>query len=176
VDSGTLELNSTVNGTSSYSQGGGSFTVELGGTNTGQNGQLSVAGPVALGGPLNVKVAPGFAPAIGSQFQIISCTSRSGKFSLLNLPAGLSITYTNTAVYLSVTGGPMEILSPQISGTNFGFSFATTSNQNYAIQQNTNLATANWTFVTNFTGDGSIFQFIMPVTNIPPLFFRVVEP
>jgi hypothetical protein len=177
LDSGTLALNSTVNGSSSYSQGNGSFTVQLGGTNTGQTGQLSIAGPVALGGPLNVKVAPGFAPAIGSQFQIISCGSRNGTFGPLSLPAGITVAYTNTSVSLVVTGTvAIQILSPQISGTNFDFSFATANNQNYTIQQNTDLTTTNWTFVTNITGNGSNYQYITPVTNIPRLFFRAIEP
>ncbi|HEY3863228.1 MAG TPA: hypothetical protein VGO59_15205 [Verrucomicrobiae bacterium] len=36
--------------------------------------------------------------------------------------------------------------------------------------------TTNWTSLTNFSGDGSIFQFVTPASNIPALFFRVEEP
>jgi hypothetical protein len=71
---------------------------------------------------------------------------------------------------------PVQILSPQISGTNFEFHFATVSNQNYSIQQNTNLATHDWTPVATITANGSNYQFITPFTNVPQLFFRVVAP
>jgi hypothetical protein len=38
------------------------------------------------------------------------------------------------------------------------------------------LTTTNWTFYTNITGNGSIYQFATPVTNIPRRFFRVGSP
>jgi hypothetical protein len=63
-----------------------------------------------------------------------------------------------------------------LSGSNFTFNFGTANGQSYTVQQNTNLATTNWTFYTNITGNGSIYQFATPVTNIPRRFFRVVEP
>jgi hypothetical protein len=78
---------------------------------------------------------------------------------------------------LVVTGTvSAQIQSPQLSGGNFTFNFGTANGQSYTVQQNTNLATTNWTFYTNITGNGSIYQFATPVTNIPRRFFRVVEP
>jgi hypothetical protein len=63
-----------------------------------------------------------------------------------------------------------------LSGGNFTFIFGTANGQSYTVQQNTNLATTNWTFYTNITGNGSIYQFATPVTNIPRRFFRVGSP
>jgi hypothetical protein len=71
---------------------------------------------------------------------------------------------------------PAQITSPQVVGGpagGFSFNFQTASNQSYTVQQNTNLATTNWTFYTNITGNGSLYQFATPVTNILQHSFRV---
>ena len=62
------------------------------------------------------------------------------------------------------------------SGGNFGFSFGTVNGQSYTVQQNSNLAVPNWTFYTNIIGDGSSYQFVLPVTGMPGVYFRVSEP
>jgi hypothetical protein len=168
VDSGQLSLNGQ-----SYEQGSGSFIVTLGGTNAGQFGQL-VCGSATLGGPLQVKLTSGFVPAPGKQFQILSCSSLTGAFSSTNVPAGMSVSYSNNGVYLVVP--PMQILNPIVSGGNFTFFFGTMSNQSYTVQRNDDLATTNWVFYTNFTGNGSLMQVVAPVTNAPRRFFRGREP
>ena len=171
VDSGQLSLNGH-----SYAQGSGSFIVTLGGTNAGQSGQL-LCGAATLGGPLQVKLASGYLPALGDQFQILSSSSRSGTFTALNVPGGISVTYSNNGVFLVVTGTvPAQIVNPMLSGTNFAFSFGTVSNQSYTVQRNDDLATTNWVFYTNFTGNGSLMQVLAPVTNTPQRFFRVKCP
>jgi hypothetical protein len=70
----------------------------------------------------------------------------------------------------------VQLQSPKISGGNFAFSFATTNGLGYTVQQNTNLATTNWVYYTNIIGNGSLYQFTSPLTNIPQLFFRVRQP
>ena len=50
------------------------------------------------------------------------------------------------------------------------------NNQSYTVQHDDNLATTNWVFYTNFTGNGSLLQLSAPVTNTPRRFFRVREP
>jgi len=184
VDSGTLLLDTTLNGgnaagngSANYTQSGGSFTVQLGGTNAGQSGQFVIHGPATLSGPLNVKVAAGFAPAIGTQFQILSSTNRIGTFSPLNVPQGILVNYTTNSVFLTVTGAvPVQIISPQLSAGNLTFNFATAYGQSYTVQENTNLATPDWTYFTNLTGNGLINEIIVPITNIPSSFFRVSAP
>ena len=101
-------------------------------------------------------------------------------------PDGLQTTVLATVSELSYfiavePGGtnnpaPVTILSPHLSGNNFAFSFNTVSNQSYTVQQNINLATTNWTFYTNFTGNGAVFQLSVPLSADPQRFFRVVEP
>jgi hypothetical protein len=101
----------------------------------------------------------------------------SGSFTSINVPAGITVSNLLNHVELVVTGTvPAQIQSPQLSGGNFTFSFGTANGQSYTVQQNTNLATTNWTFYTNITGNGSIYQFATPVTNIPRRFFRVGSP
>jgi len=71
---------------------------------------------------------------------------------------------------------PVQILAPTLSGTNLIFSFQTVSNQSYTIQQNTNVATTNWTLFSNFIANGSVFQLKVPARPGTRQFFRVREP
>jgi hypothetical protein len=171
VDSGQLSLNGQ-----SYAQGSGSFIVTLGGTNAGQSGQL-LCGPATLGGPLTVKLAGGYVPALGDRFQILSSGGLGGGFTTLNVPGGIAVTYTNNSVFLTVTGTVTgKLVGPAVAGNNFTFSVVTISNQSYTIQRNDDLTTANWIFFTNFTGDGSLMQVVSPVTNAPQRYFRLRQP
>jgi fibronectin-binding autotransporter adhesin len=157
---------------------GGAFNVVLGGPN--QFSQLAVSGGVGVNynaAALNVTLTNGYVPAIGTQFQIISSASVGGGFATLNVPAGISVNYSNSGVYLIVTGStPVKLQSPKISGGNFVFNFATTNGLGYTVQQNTNLATSNWIYFTNLIGNGSLYQFTTPITNISQNFFRVRQP
>jgi hypothetical protein len=179
VDNGVLALEGT-----EYAQNGGSLTIALGGPNANQCGQLAVGGIAALNGPLNVVLANGYVPVVGDQFEILSCSSFfTGVFSSTNVPAGMTVSYRHNNqslpeyVYLVVTGTvPAQIQSPHLSGGSFTFNFGTANGQSYTVQQNTNLATTNWTFYTNIIGNGSIYQFATPVTSIPRRFFRVRSP
>jgi fibronectin-binding autotransporter adhesin len=155
---------------------GATFSVVLGGSS--QFSQLAVSNYVAINGTLNVTLTNGYVPAIGTQFQIIACPGTYGSFSTQNVPAGMAVTYSNTSgVYLTVTGStPVQLQSPKISGGSFTFSFGTTNGLGYTVQQNTNLATSNWTYFTNIIGNGSLYQIITPVTNPPQNFFRVRQP
>jgi hypothetical protein len=67
-------------------------------------------------------------------------------------------------------------LSPQISGNGVAFSFQSVPNQSYTVQQNTDLATANWSYYTNLIGNGSLLQLIAPGSDSPQAFFRVKRP
>jgi hypothetical protein len=96
--SGTLSL-----GGNNFVQNGGTVFVNLGGTNTGQSGALTGVGSATLGGLLTVTLTNGFVPALGSQYHILSSSSRSGALSPLNIPSGLGVSYSNSGVYLTVT-------------------------------------------------------------------------
>ncbi|MGO9201638.1 MAG: LamG-like jellyroll fold domain-containing protein [Limisphaerales bacterium] len=97
VDSGVLAVNGN------YAQGAGAFTVQLAGTNSGQFGQLSAAN-VSLSGLLNVELAAGFTPPLGSRFQVLSCAALSGTFNGGAMPGGIAVNYSNNGVFLVVTG------------------------------------------------------------------------
>lgn len=171
VDSGRLSL-----GASAYAQGSGTLIIRLGGTNTGQSGEL-LCGAAHLGGPLTVTLTNGFVPASGAEFQILGASSVSGTFSTVNIPAGLTTSYRANGVFLVSASGPapVRILTPQRSGVNFVFSFQTAAQQSYTIQQSTNLAATNWLSVSNFTGNGGVFQFSAPIGGARG-FYRVREP
>lgn len=73
---------------------------------------------------------------------------------------------------------PVKILSPQIGGTNFSFSFATDIYESYTVQWTTNLLSANWTTYTNFAGNGGTNYVIVPLpANLSGAqYFRVSRP
>lgn len=175
VDTGTIAL--TGGFPDNYVQGSGAFTVNLGGTNSGQFGQLQ-CNNATLSGPLNVRLTGSFTPAPGDQFMILTSSSLSGTFSALNVPQGTSVIYTNNNVVLVSTGsgaGP-KIVNPVLSNGNLVFSFATLNGQSYTIQRNDDLATTNWFFYTNLNGNGSLMQVVSPVNKVPQRFFRLKQP
>jgi len=165
---------------SPYSQGpGGTLSIELGGLTAGtQFDQLNNSGNNVLGGTLNVSLINGFQPAMGESFPIVSFAgSGSGTFATLNAPAGLSVNYSNAGVYLVVTGVvPPQILPPQLKPGGLSFAFGTVTNQNYTVQSSTNLGGNNWILYSNFVGNGSLMDFVLPTTNTSQQFFRVLEP
>jgi hypothetical protein len=173
VDSGTLRL-----ANANYVQGSGALTIKIGGRGAGQFGQLSVSGNATLSGPLNISLASGFTPMNGDQFQILSCASRSGTFSALNVPAGFAVNYSGSGVTLVVTNAALimaQHASARLAADSLGFSLQSVSNRTYTVERSDDLRSANWAIFTNFTGDGSLMRINVPVTNVPQRFFRVRE-
>ena len=72
----------------------------------------------------------------------------------------------------------MKIVAPQISGTNFNFSFGTDAYESYTVQWTTNLASGNWMAYTNFYASGATNTQTVPLppNNFPAQFFRVSRP
>ena len=58
-------------------------------------------------------------------------------------------------------------------GTNFVFSFQTTSNYMYMLDYNDDLRTTNWRFLEFLPADGTPLRCAVPMTNTAPRFFRV---
>lgn len=56
---------------------------------------------------------------------------------------------------------------------NVDLSFQSVPDQNYIVQQNTNLATTNWVYFTNLLGNGSLLHITAPAMNARQNFFRV---
>ena len=69
----------------------------------------------------------------------------------------------------------LALLSPQVSGGNFVFSFQSVANQNYLLESTTNLASGIWVTNVQLIGDGSLQQIPVSPTNAMA-FFRLVEP
>jgi hypothetical protein len=146
-------------------------------------GQLQVSGSVTLRGTLSVNLTNNYVPTTNDSFAVLTAGALNGTFANFIYPSNeVSMISSNTAT--SVIVRAMNILAlpqgllwqPQFSGGNFSFGFQTISNQSYTIQENTNASTTNWFLVTNITGDGSIFEFLIPITSGPQDFFRVRQP
>ncbi len=177
VDSGTLSL-----GRSSYAQGSGSFTVQLGGTNAGQSGMLA-AGVVTLSGPLNLKLAAGFVPQVGAQFQVVSASSLTGTFSSLNVPSGITISYSGNGVVATVTSpvGNRQIVNPGMSQptlvisrvADYQATLQWEGSTNFVVESASSLeASAPWLAVTNIpmTLTSNSFNVKLPITNAAQYF------
>jgi hypothetical protein len=177
VDSGTLSL-----GSSPYVQGGGAITIQLGGTNSGLSGQLA-AGAITLSGTLNLTLASGFAPPIGTQFQILSGSSLAGTFTTLNVPGGMSISYTGNGVIATVTGAllrqaPARSLSsqPTLSIYSVAGNHATLQwegSADFVLESASSLEPgAPWLPVTNIpmVVGANFFGVTLPVTNAAQYF------
>jgi hypothetical protein len=177
ANSGTLDLKTgTLDLLGTYNLTGGTLSVTL---NSKTNfGQLGLGGSAVLGGPLDVNLAGAFVPAVGDLFQIVSCSGVSGTFSTLTVPSGITVNYTNSGVFLDVTGlTPVQIIATHLAGGNLLFQFQTISGQGYTIQTNDDLTTTSWGYYTNVIGSGGVYQFQTPVAATPAqLFFRVQEP
>jgi hypothetical protein len=154
VDRGTLSLSG-----SNYVQGTGALTIGLGGTNSGQSGSLAISANALLGGPLNVFLTNGYAPAVGDQFQILSCASLSGNFSSFQLPAGFVVTNIGSIVFVRFTGGAPLVVVGNTPGrvslpTPDLLLFTSASNSTWQVWSATNLGVPNWlplgsVYVTN---------------------------
>ena len=78
----------------------------------------------------------------------------------------------------SIVLSPVKILSPQLVGNSFNFSFASEAYESYTVQWTTNLLAANWTTYTNFMGNGGTNLVVVPwpVNLSAAQFFRVSRP
>ncbi len=110
VNAGTVTLTGQLTVTGNYTQtSGGVLNVTLGGLQAGtQYGQLAVTGSGSLNGALNVALAPGFTPALGNSFQILTFAALTGYFS--------------SATGLRVA--PQVALIPSVNATNLGLTAA----------------------------------------------------
>jgi len=96
----------------------------------------------------------------------------------VNVPNGITVSYvTNSGVYLVVTSEFVPIVrNPELSGTNFSFSFHTRTNASYTIEYNNDLHTTTWLFLKTVPGDGSLYQCLTPAIGVTQRFFRVRQP
>ena len=159
----------------------GTLIVPIRGTNavTPDFGQLTVGGygQVTLAGTLQVQITEGYAPPIGATFPFLTSFQRNGTFNNVILPPGLQLNYTSGGATLVVTGAvPVQIISPAVTNGQFQFGFNTISNRSYTVQYKNDLTAGTWTFLTNFTGNGSYWQAPALSPLVPQRFYRVSNP
>ncbi len=80
----------------------------------------------------------------------------------------------------AISISPVQLLSPQIVGANFTFSFATEPYKSYTVQRATDLTAQNWANYTNVVGNGNTTNILVPlltVTNtVTQQYIRVSRP
>jgi hypothetical protein len=102
----------TLTVTGSYTQSSkGTLNISIGGSTAGTYGQVAVSNGVSLGGTLSLKLINGFVPTIGETFSIVTGSAMNGQFATvkglsINSSEHFSISYTTTAVTLTVVSGP----------------------------------------------------------------------
>lgn len=92
----------------------GTLQIELGGTTVGTGyDRLAVSGTVTLGGTLTLTRIFGFQLAAGQTFTVVTGSSRSGTFSTVNWPSGVTgnISYTANSAIVNITSAlPLNLL------------------------------------------------------------------
>jgi len=172
AQSGTISLNT-------YNLAGG--TLNFGISSLTNYGAISLAGAAALTSTVTANLNNGYLPLRGDSFTNLYYGSLSGIFTnaVLPYPDSWITNYTATYFYLQVLEPgpvPVQFYPLLFSDGTVSVYFGTVNGQSYTVQQNSNLATTNWTFYTNIIGDGSLYQLLPPNTDIPQLFFRILEP
>jgi hypothetical protein len=104
---GLLTVNGSYDQDGATAGSGGTLEMELGGALPAEYDRLEISGAAALGGTLRVLVIDGFLPDDGAQFTILTATSISGTFDVLEFPKNgqtWSIAYNPTSVVLTAMG------------------------------------------------------------------------
>jgi hypothetical protein len=102
------------NALESFSQGAtGSLLMDLGGDESGEFDAFHVVGSATLDGALQLRLGPGYTPALGQAITVLTASSAMGSFANviqpLGMPAGLmfSADYSPTTVQLEVIAAPV---------------------------------------------------------------------
>ena len=105
----SLSIGGAVDVKGSYTQAAsGTLVEQIGGTGTGQFGQLTATGTASVAGALDVDLTGGFQPGAGESFTFLSAASVVGQFSSVadTTPGStipFSVTYTADTATLEVT-------------------------------------------------------------------------
>ena len=153
-DFGTVDLQSGIlaaNGGYNFSSNS-ILNCAIGGTTAGAGyGQLSVGGPLTLGGALSVALVNGFSPSVGDSYAVVTAAALSGAFVQFNYPSNqvaMEMSLTPTSVIAGVTSllavPKPTLLEPQIMGSDFRLTWTAISNRTYRVEFNPSLDLSNW--------------------------------
>ncbi len=118
--------------------------------------------------------SPDLNAGAASNLSFTTGSDSGGSYVTFTVP---SLTYWDMILIRTNTAWPPQLLAPQLSGTNFNFSFVTSSGQSCTVWANTNLATTNWLRQTNFAGKVGTNQVWLPLpSNVPQQFYRLSQP
>jgi hypothetical protein len=103
-----------LHGSATYQQAGGTLSIQIAGKTPGAGfDRLALGGGATLGGTLSIATAPGFAPALGDSFRVITAPSVSGAFgSVSGAGAGGGKFYD---VRLDGAGVRLVVVEPRVS-------------------------------------------------------------
>ncbi len=115
---------------------------------------------------------------IGSYSPAGTGAALCGPFTNTIIASGVASTVHLQPVYYATNSatcivGPVTILNPRVSESNFLFSLPTASNHNYSVEFTDFLWPANWLPLTNFAGDGTEATIPAAITNAQQ-FYRVL--
>ncbi len=162
----------------SYQQNvSGVLRIELGGHIPGtQIDQLVVGGNASLAGTLELSMINGFVPQLGDQFQVLTCSSQTGRFTQVNAPTingAAWVAHCSSTNVLVVVANQVNITPPVLSGGKLSFSFNTTIGLTYVVQESDSLDPPNWQPLKEFAGDGGTKTISDPATG-PRRFYRIL--
>jgi hypothetical protein len=158
---GTVVTGTTANASFAVSNSG---SLQLTGTATISGGPFafgSGGGTLLVAGFSSTNVPIQFAPvAQGSYSKVITFVSNGGNS-------------TNPLLGVAVLTLSPTILSPELSGTNFVFSFQTISGRTYLVEYMNALGGTNWLILQTNIGDGNIQSVVTPASAPPQRFYRL---
>jgi hypothetical protein len=170
---------------SSFIQAGGTMSFRL--NSATDYGRINFTGVAPLGGGLAAQVAPGYSPAIGSQFFVVASQGTNGAFAGYDLAAGYtwSVFTTNTFTRLTVTGvtapgasavfTKIEQIAPQV----FDLHLLIQPNRPYHMEASHAVGPgSSWQYLGPFSSTTSNYVYRHTALGVlpPQQFFRAVSP
>jgi hypothetical protein len=139
-------------------------------------GQISLPGTASLTGTVSAWLAPGYSPAPGSSFPVLSYGSRSGIFTGLALPPGVTWqTNYGPTTFTLTAAGLMPALGIRPTTTNSVLVWWPYPSTGWQLQVRTNLKVGNWANATNVpvqVGNNLQIAIAPPATN---RFYRLIK-
>jgi hypothetical protein len=173
---GTLTITNTT-GTSylfgNYNNdGGATLSIQLGNTTNA----LAVSGVATLAGTLQIGFAPGFEPASGEEFSLLTASSVSGVFTNVILPVvdpdgvGLLTSGTATSVVAMAVNFTPRFSAPLLTNGFFQYTLTGVAGSSYVLQTCTNLGGGNWISLATNTSPFTFQELIAA----PQRFYRAI--